>query len=94
VYEVYLSQQIINAAEENKLEKVKALASIALHLKDFRELVGIPPANVEPNLGEPREKCMNAYEFKKWRILHDEEQSRKRSEALGKAWSKLYGKSE
>lgn len=41
--EAYLSKQIKKATEQNKLDTVIALASIATALKDFRSLCGIPP---------------------------------------------------
>lgn len=44
-YEVYLSQEIIQAAQEGKTESVQALAALANAVKDYRSMCGLPLAN-------------------------------------------------
>jgi len=45
--EIYLAQQIILATQQNKPEITEALASIAVALKNFRSLCGLPPADFD-----------------------------------------------
>ena len=42
-YEIFLSEKMVEALQEDKPGKVKAIASIMVALKDFRSLCGIPP---------------------------------------------------
>lgn len=47
-YETYINQRISQALIEDKPKKAKALASILVALKDYRNLSGIPP--LDPDL--------------------------------------------